>query len=119
MFTITCQAVGCFMNTRIIVQYKFSIAVMIYIFLIDFWQGKVSRMLAAKCAMASRYDALADESSTALGVDQLARIEKRLQFIESGKSKGISKVGRSYKGDSWTNQAEVEILLPLYLLLYN
>jgi len=64
-------------------------------------------MLAAKCALAIRYDALADESSTAVGVENLTKLEQRLKALESGRSKRISKGGKPYQGDSWTNRGEV------------
>ena len=76
-------------------------------------------MLAAKCALAVRYDALADESSTSMGIDNLTKLEQRLKFLESGKSKRISKGGKSYQGDSWTNQGEVKLLIILLLLVIN
>ena len=72
-------------------------------------------MLAAKCALAIRYDALADESSTAVGVENLTKLEQRLKALESGRSKRISKGGKAYQGDSWTNRGEVvESIKKLY-----
>ena len=74
-------------------------------------------MLAAKCALATRYDALADESSTAMGLDQKTKLEQRIRFLESGKSKGISKPTRSsYPGDTWTNRGEVRFVVIVVFL---
>lgn len=47
-------------------------------------KGKVSRMLAAKAALAIRFDALAEASNNALGIEHRANLEKRLRQIEQG-----------------------------------
>jgi len=72
-------------------------------------QGKVSRMLAAKCALAIRYDALAEESSTEMGIDNRAKLEQRVKFMEEGGSKRFGSVlSRSAgKHDKWVNKSEV------------
>ncbi|CAK8674283.1 nucleolar protein 58-like [Clavelina lepadiformis] len=70
-------------------------------------KGKVSRMLAAKCALAVRYDALAEESSTEMGLENRAKLEQRLRSLENGGSKRLS-LGSKVKGDSWTNRAEIK-----------
>ena len=48
------------------------------------YKGKVSRMLAAKAALAIRVDALGEESNNSLGIEQRANLEKRLNQIEQG-----------------------------------
>lgn len=50
-------------------------------------KGKMSRMLAAKAALAVRYDALGDddEASIEMGVNNRAKLEVRLRVLETGK----------------------------------
>merc|ERR1712141_281548 len=50
-------------------------------------KGRMSRMLAAKAALALRYDAFgdADESTVELGVNSRAKLEVRLKVLETGK----------------------------------
>lgn len=47
-------------------------------------KGKMSRMLAAKAALATRVDALGEESTTVLGTEHRARLETRLKILEDG-----------------------------------
>ena len=46
---------------------------------------QISRMLAAKTALAVRYDALGEEVNTEMGVENRARLEIRIRNIEEGK----------------------------------
>jgi len=50
-------------------------------------KGKMSRMLAAKAALALRYDAFgdADESTCEVGINSRAKLEVRLKVLETGK----------------------------------
>merc|ERR1711934_1045214 len=50
-------------------------------------RGKMSRMLAAKAALALRYDAFggADEGTMELGINSRAKLEVRLKVLETGK----------------------------------
>ena len=48
----------------------------------------MSRMLAAKAALAVRVDALADESTLELGVEHRAKLEARLKHMEEGSVSG-------------------------------
>merc|ERR1711981_758200 len=50
-------------------------------------KGKMSRMLAAKAALALRYDAFgdADESTMEVGINSRAKLEVRLKVLETGK----------------------------------
>merc|ERR1712127_1010773 len=50
-------------------------------------KGKMSRMLAAKAALALRYDAFgdADDSTMELGINSRAKLEVRLKVLETGK----------------------------------
>lgn len=45
-------------------------------------------MLAAKTALAIRYDALGDDVTTEMGIENRAKLEARLRFFEEG---GVSK----------------------------
>ncbi len=42
-------------------------------------------MLAAKTALAIRYDALGEEINTEMGIDNRAKLEMRIRSIEEGK----------------------------------
>lgn len=73
-------------------------------------KGKISRMLAAKTALAVRYDALGEESSSQLGIDNRALLEMRLKSLEEGTSFKISGTGKAKaKADKWTNKSEVKM----------
>lgn len=48
------------------------------------YKGKVSRMLAAKAALAIRVDALGEDVNNEMGIEQRAALEKRLQLFEQG-----------------------------------
>lgn len=50
-------------------------------------KGKMSRMLAAKAALATRVDALGDEPTNALGTEHRAKLETRLKMLEDTKLK--------------------------------
>jgi len=47
-------------------------------------KGKASRMLAAKAALACRFDALCEESSSDLGLEHRAKVEARIRMLEGG-----------------------------------
>jgi len=47
-------------------------------------KGKISRTLANKCSLCTRYDALGEENEGTLGVKSKAYIEGRLKLLESG-----------------------------------
>ncbi|CAG0879416.1 unnamed protein product [Cyprideis torosa] len=47
-------------------------------------KGKVSRMLAAKAALACRVDALGEEASSELGINHRAKLEARIRQLEGG-----------------------------------
>jgi len=71
-------------------------------------KGKVSRMLAAKAALACRVDAFGEESSTDLGTEHRAKVESRIRQLESGNITRISGTGRqSAKFDKYENKSEV------------
>jgi len=71
-------------------------------------KGKVSRMLAAKAALACRVDALGEETNTDMGVEHRAKVESRIKQLESGNITRISGVSRqSGKFDKYENKSEV------------
>merc|ERR1712141_859091 len=53
-------------------------------------KGKVSRMLAAKAAIATRVDALGEETNTDLGIEHRAKVESRIRQLEGGDVAQIS-----------------------------
>lgn len=57
-------------------------------------KGKVSRMLAAKAALAIRVDALGEDVNNDMGIEHRASLEKRLKQLESGIVKKISGTGK-------------------------
>lgn len=46
-------------------------------------KGKISRALAAKCAICIRTDALGENEECEIGVEAKAYLEKRLSFLEN------------------------------------
>ncbi|CAN6300916.1 unnamed protein product [Urochloa humidicola] len=57
-------------------------------------KGKISRSLAAKTALAIRYDALGDGEDNSIGIESRLKLETRLQVLENkefGKSAGSTK----------------------------
>ncbi|KAJ1451618.1 hypothetical protein M885DRAFT_589441 [Pelagophyceae sp. CCMP2097] len=47
-------------------------------------KGKISRVLAAKCALAIRVDALGEEEGATIGYEARAKVEARLRQLEGG-----------------------------------
>ena len=71
-------------------------------------KGKVSRMLAAKAALACRVDALGDDVNSDLGTEHRAKLESRLRVLEQGGITRISGTGRqNAKFDVYQNKSEV------------
>lgn len=58
-------------------------------------KGKMSRMLAAKAALACRVDALGEETGNDLGIEHRAKLESKLKFLEEGGLRKISGSGKS------------------------
>jgi len=50
------------------------------------FKGKISRTLANKCALCTRYDALGEDQDGALGIKNKTYLEQRLKLLESGGS---------------------------------
>merc|ERR1719158_2032131 len=71
-------------------------------------KGKVSRMVAAKAALASRVDALGEETNTDLGIEHRAKVESRIRQLEGGavtKISGTAKQGAKF--DKYEAKSEV------------
>ena len=66
-------------------------------------KGKMSRVLAAKTALAVRVDALGDETKASIALDNRAKCEARLRQLETG-----SMTLSSGKGNVQTNQQKYE-----------
>lgn len=58
-------------------------------------KGKMSRMLAAKAALATRLDAFGEEGGFELGAGHKVRLEQRLRELEEGGLKRLSGTGRA------------------------
>merc|ERR1712106_566761 len=71
-------------------------------------KGKVSRMLAAKAALATRVDALGEETNTDLGIEHRAKVESRIRMLESGQVTKISGTAKqATKFDKFEAKSEV------------
>ncbi|XP_059050191.1 nucleolar protein 58 [Achroia grisella] len=58
-------------------------------------KGKMSRMLAAKAALATRVDAFGEDVSFDLGAKHKVRLENRLRLLEEGNLRRISGTGKA------------------------
>ncbi|XP_052235582.1 nucleolar protein 58-like isoform X2 [Dreissena polymorpha] len=71
-------------------------------------KGKMSRMLAAKCALAIRVDALGEDTNAEMGLEHRAKLERRVREMEEGKSRRISGSGKAIsKWDKYENKSQV------------
>merc|ERR1719324_1922689 len=60
-------------------------------------KGKISRVLAAKCALSVRVDALGDTSEATIGLEDRVKVEERLRQLE-GKASLKANKGAKAKG---------------------
>merc|ERR1711977_377370 len=60
-------------------------------------KGKISRVLAAKCALSIRVDCLGDTSEATVGIEDRVKVEERLRQLE-GKSSGKANKSAKSKG---------------------
>nr|XP_033324527.1 nucleolar protein 58 [Megalopta genalis]XP_033324528.1 nucleolar protein 58 [Megalopta genalis]XP_033324529.1 nucleolar protein 58 [Megalopta genalis] len=58
-------------------------------------KGKMSRMLAAKAALATRVDALGEDTNFDLGAQHKAKLEVRMKILEEGNLRRISGTGKA------------------------
>ncbi|XP_067004036.2 nucleolar protein 58 [Anabrus simplex] len=71
-------------------------------------KGKISRMLAAKAALATRVDALGEDGNIEMGAEHRLKVEKRLQELEEGNLRRISGTGKAKaKFEKYHSKSEV------------
>lgn len=71
-------------------------------------KGKMSRMLAAKTALAVRVDALGENSSVELGTEHRAKLEARLRELETTGPRRISGLGKQKaRQEKYENKSQV------------
>ncbi|XP_051563000.1 nucleolar protein 58 isoform X2 [Myxocyprinus asiaticus] len=76
-------------------------------------KGKISRMLAAKTALAIRYDALGEDTNTEMGIENRAKLEVRLRYLEEKGIRRISGSGKALaKADKYQHKSDVKIYDP-------
>lgn len=76
-------------------------------------KGKISRMLAAKTVLAIRYDAFGEDSSSAMGVENRAKLEARLRTLEDRGIRKISGTGKALaKAEKYEHKSEVKTYDP-------
>ncbi|XP_076046690.1 nop5 ribonucleoprotein [Oratosquilla oratoria] len=72
-------------------------------------KGKMSRMLAAKAALACRYDALGEETTTEMGIDNRSKLVARIKMLEDGNVGRLSGTGKmKAKFEKYQNAGEVQ-----------
>lgn len=76
-------------------------------------KGKISRMLAAKAALAIRYDALGEDTNAEMGAENRAKLEARLRHLEERGIRRISGTGKAMaKADKYSHKSEVRMYDP-------
>ncbi|XP_074600421.1 nop5 ribonucleoprotein [Brevipalpus obovatus] len=76
-------------------------------------KGKMSRMLAAKSALACRVDALGEEPGNSLGIEHKAHLETMLKHLEEGKLRKISGTGKAKaKWDKYEHKSSFHTYKP-------
>jgi len=71
-------------------------------------KGKMSRMLAAKSALACRVDALGDSAGSEMGIEHRAKLESRLKFLEDGGTRRISGTGKGKgRADKYEHKSQL------------
>merc|ERR1712137_20881 len=72
-------------------------------------KGKMSRVLANKCALSIRVDALSETSDSTLGLEQRAKLENRVRSLDEKAARRISGSGKfQEKQQKYTNGSEVQ-----------
>ncbi|KAF4111933.1 nucleolar protein 58 [Onychostoma macrolepis] len=76
-------------------------------------KGKISRMLAAKTALAIRYDALGEDTNAEMGVENRAKLEVRLRYLEEKGIRRISGSGKALaRADKYQHKSDVKVYDP-------
>ncbi|NP_001407669.1 nucleolar protein 58 isoform 6 [Mus musculus] len=74
---------------------------------------QISRMLAAKTVLAIRYDAFGEDSSSAMGIENRAKLEARLRILEDRGIRKISGTGKALaKAEKYEHKSEVKTYDP-------
>merc|ERR1711990_1429514 len=58
------------------------------------FKGKISRVLAAKCSLSIRVDALGETSQATIGIEDRVKVEERLRQLEGKISAGVNKAAK-------------------------
>ncbi|XP_041936948.1 nucleolar protein 58 isoform X1 [Alosa sapidissima] len=76
-------------------------------------KGKISRSLAAKTALAIRYDALGEDTDATMGLENRAKLEARLRQLEERGIRRISGTGKALaKADKYQHKSDVKVYDP-------
>jgi len=76
-------------------------------------KGKISRSLAAKTALAIRYDALGEDTNAEMGLENRAKLEARLRQLEDRGIRRISGTGKALaKADKYQHKSDVRVYDP-------
>lgn len=76
-------------------------------------KGKISRMLAAKTSLAIRYDALGEDTNAEMGVENRAKLEVRLRYLEEKGIRRISGSGKAVaRADKYQHKSDVKVYDP-------
>lgn len=76
-------------------------------------KGKISRMLAAKTSLAIRYDALGEDTNAEMGIENRAKLEARLRYLEEKGIRRISGTGKALaKADKYQHKSDVKVYDP-------
>lgn len=71
-------------------------------------KGKISRALAAKCALASRVDALGEDDNVEIGIESRAKLEARVRQLEEGVTHQISGSGKAKaRAEKYQHKSEI------------
>eukprot|EP01052_Picozoa_sp_SAG31_P027629 SAG31_NODE_2599_length_5415_cov_21.828254_2_plen_239_part_00 len=66
------------------------------------FKGKISRVLASKCSLAIRYDALGDGDDASVGIEGREKVEMRLRQLEGGALHDVGSVSAATKIQKYT-----------------
>ncbi|XP_039545360.1 nucleolar protein 58 [Pimephales promelas] len=76
-------------------------------------KGKISRMLAAKTSLAIRYDALGEDTNSEMGIENRAKLEVRLRYLEEKGIRRISGSGKALaRADKYQHKSDVKVYDP-------
>uniref|UniRef100_A0A3B1KI76 Nucleolar protein 58 n=1 Tax=Astyanax mexicanus TaxID=7994 RepID=A0A3B1KI76_ASTMX len=76
-------------------------------------KGKISRTLAAKTALAIRYDALGEDTNAEMGLENRAKLEVRLRQLEEKGIRRISGSGKALaRADKYQHKSDVKVYDP-------